>query len=466
VRALLVLLALAGAAGSSAQASRARPSDGPPDLVEKAYSAAEEKRYCDAIPLFLALHERAPQAKHLYRAAEVANAAGDRRLAIDLYRSVLESYPKFEKKKLVEERMRSLELAVKAQGPGEQCPDPAKVCGDWIVRPGEQCDDGNLTDGDGCDANCTLSVCGNGIRTAPEACDDGNVLDGDGCDGNCTVSACGNGVVAGREECDDGNTLDGDGCDHDCTASRCGNGVLAPDEQCDDGNDVSGDGCDRNCQLSSCGNGALQPGEECDDGNTLDGDGCDRGCLATRCGNGIVTAGESCDDGNTADGDGCDRNCTPTRCGNGVQTIGEQCDDGNTDDGDGCSGQCVDTEGSRVLGGALSFTGSVALVGGVTLGVLGLGPVVEHAQKSAQIDDLERHDDDDPVSTLRDARLLQSQIDDVDQRWRDVGLPLTVVAGAVVLAGTGLLAWGVVLWANAPDEEPAAPSTEHEERVP
>jgi cysteine-rich repeat protein len=373
VRALLVLLALAGAAGSSAQASRARPSDGPPDLVEKAYSAAEEKRYCDAIPLFLALHERAPQAKHLYRAAEVANAAGDRRLAIDLYRSVLESYPKFEKKKLVEERMRSLELAVKAQGPGEQCPDPAKVCGDWIVRPGEQCDDGN---------------------------------------------------------------------------------------------DVSGDGCDRNCQLSSCGNGALQPGEECDDGNTLDGDGCDRGCLATRCGNGIVTAGESCDDGNTADGDGCDRNCTPTRCGNGVQTIGEQCDDGNTDDGDGCSGQCVDTEGSRVLGGALSFTGSVALVGGVTLGVLGLGPVVEHAQKSAQIDDLERHDDDDPVSTLRDARLLQSQIDDVDQRWRDVGLPLTVVAGAVVLAGTGLLAWGVVLWANAPDEEPAAPSTEHEERVP
>ena len=40
-----------------------RPGDGPPDLVAKAYAAAEELRYCDAVPLFLALHERAGSAQ-------------------------------------------------------------------------------------------------------------------------------------------------------------------------------------------------------------------------------------------------------------------------------------------------------------------------------------------------------------------------------------------------------------------
>ena len=63
-----------------------------------------------------------------------------------------------------------------------------------------------------------LSTCGNGgAPETTEACDDGNLTNGDGCDANCTVSACGNAVKAGAEGCDDGNTANGDGCSSTCT---------------------------------------------------------------------------------------------------------------------------------------------------------------------------------------------------------------------------------------------------------
>jgi hypothetical protein len=35
---------------------------------------------------------------------------------------------------------------------------------------GEECDDGNNLDGDGCDSNCTITACQNGIMTTGEAC--------------------------------------------------------------------------------------------------------------------------------------------------------------------------------------------------------------------------------------------------------------------------------------------------------
>jgi TQXA domain-containing protein len=216
------------------------------------------------------------------------------------------------------------------------------ACGDGVVnQAGEQCDDGNLVDDDGCDRNCTPTACGNGIVTSGELCDDGNLLDGDGCDGNCTPTACGNGIVTVGEECDDGNTVNGDGCDNNCTVTSCGNGVAGPGEECDDGNATNGDGCDVNCTVSACSNGIVAGGEQCDDGNLVDGDGCDSNCTVTACGNGIVTAGEQCDDGNAVNGDGCDSNCTVTGCGNGIVTEGEQCDDGNLVDGDGCNSDCT-----------------------------------------------------------------------------------------------------------------------------
>lgn len=39
---------------------------------------------------------------------------------------------------------------------GEENPGPSVLCGNEIVEPGEECDDGNTMDGDGCSANCLL----------------------------------------------------------------------------------------------------------------------------------------------------------------------------------------------------------------------------------------------------------------------------------------------------------------------
>jgi cysteine-rich repeat protein len=84
---------------------------------------------------------------------------------------------------------------------------------------GEACDDGNLVDGDGCQANCALPTCGDGILDAFEVCDDTNIVSGDGCNATCTSDeTCGNSIldVAAGEACDDGNLVDGDGCDSSC----------------------------------------------------------------------------------------------------------------------------------------------------------------------------------------------------------------------------------------------------------
>jgi cysteine-rich repeat protein len=45
------------------------------------------------------------------------------------------------------------------------------LCGNGVPDPGELCEDGNTTSGDGCDANCTPTGCGNGVATAGEECD-------------------------------------------------------------------------------------------------------------------------------------------------------------------------------------------------------------------------------------------------------------------------------------------------------
>ena len=63
---------------------------------------------------------------------------------------------------------------------------------------------------------------------------------------------CGNGFVEGSEECDDGNLSNLDGCSEDClneTPGTCGNGVVESGEKCDDGNLEAGDGCDDSCMF-------------------------------------------------------------------------------------------------------------------------------------------------------------------------------------------------------------------------
>ena len=104
-------------------------------------------------------------------------------------------------------------------------------------------------------ASCltVAGTCGNGIVEPSEQCDDGNTVSGDGCSATCRLEACGNGVVDFGETCDDGNTVSGDGCSSTCQREpRCGDGILDPGEKCDDGNTVSGDGCSSSCKREAC----------------------------------------------------------------------------------------------------------------------------------------------------------------------------------------------------------------------
>jgi cysteine-rich repeat protein len=165
------------------------------------------------------------------------------------------------------------------------------TCGNGILEVGEECEDGNALDGDGCSQYCRVEVCGDGLVGQGEECDTGGPNAYDlwyGCPehlsypcncSDCKIQSCGDGFKwEAYEECDDGNTVDFDGCSSNCEVEYeyCGDGVVQPGEECDD----SSPRC-VNCKLvEPCGNGVLQPiaGEECDDGNRVDGDGCSSAC--------------------------------------------------------------------------------------------------------------------------------------------------------------------------------------------
>ncbi|MFH2009213.1 MAG: kelch repeat-containing protein [bacterium] len=175
---------------------------------------------------------------------------------------------------------------------GEECD-----CGTDAASIPAQCSAENGAPGGGCRTDCHIVRCGNGLPDPGEICDDGNQTSGDGCSGDClSAEVCGNGYVdiATGEECDCGsdassipascaavNGAPGGACRTDCVVVRCGNGLLDPGEVCDDGNQASGDGCSGDCQSTeTCGNGYVDhgAGEQCDDGNLRSRDGCSSAC--------------------------------------------------------------------------------------------------------------------------------------------------------------------------------------------
>ncbi|MEZ4427433.1 MAG: DUF4215 domain-containing protein [Nannocystaceae bacterium] len=207
-------------------------------------------------------------------------------------------------------------------GVTESDTDPAPVCGDGVVEGGEQCDDGNMFNGDGCLDDCTPASCGDGfVWMGMEQCDDGNMQNGDGCLDTCVPASCGDGFIwMGMEECDDGNLENTDGCLDSCLMATCGDGnVWEGVEACDDGNDVDDDECSNACAAASCGDGVVQAitGEECDDANDDNTDDCLDTCLAATCGDGYLYEGvEDCDDGgaNNDETGPCRTDCTSCDC--------------------------------------------------------------------------------------------------------------------------------------------------------
>eukprot|EP01098_Paradermamoeba_levis_P007262 TRINITY_DN2_c0_g4_i3.p1 TRINITY_DN2_c0_g4~~TRINITY_DN2_c0_g4_i3.p1 ORF type:complete len:673 (+),score=234.67 TRINITY_DN2_c0_g4_i3:64-2082(+) len=114
-------------------------------------------------------------------------------------------------------------------------------CGDNVVDNlgCEQCDTGaNRSDSrpNACRTNCRNAYCGDGVVDAGEECDDKNNIDDDGC--SCCKRDCGNGIKQGNEDCDDGaansNSLP-DRCRLNCQRHFCGDGVVDSNEECDAG---------------------------------------------------------------------------------------------------------------------------------------------------------------------------------------------------------------------------------------
>lgn len=104
------------------------------------------------------------------------------------------------------------------------------------------------------------------------------------------VRECGNSIIEQGEQCDDGNTINGDGCNSICNLERCGNGIVQTGEDCDlgVGKNINGSGCSPLCKFEAgCGDGILDDGgpikEQCDDGNRINGDGCDSKCQLEKC---------------------------------------------------------------------------------------------------------------------------------------------------------------------------------------
>lgn len=195
--------------------------------------------------------------------------------------------------------------------------DGSAWCGNGTVDIGEECDDGNAVNGDGCNNDCTYSchdnpecrddeIC-NGeeiCNTETHACEAGtNREDGFPCgeyplricvDGNCMNSVCGDGIVDSRN--DEFCEPPGEGsCNDDCKWSCEG------DDDCpDDGEDCNGEEycnldnhvCDRRDPLAE--------GTECDDGLFC--------TLTDECnGSGnCIGMGETCDDGLDCTTDSCD----------------------------------------------------------------------------------------------------------------------------------------------------------------
>jgi cysteine-rich repeat protein len=120
------------------------------------------------------------------------------------------------------------------------CAPGSAVCGDGALVPTcEVCDMGAAnsdTTPDACRTDCTPAHCGDGATDAGEECDDGNGRNCDGCNELCEIEAgatCGDGIVAPagcRERCDDGNAAAGDGCSPTCRVEHVfGGGKLGTD---------------------------------------------------------------------------------------------------------------------------------------------------------------------------------------------------------------------------------------------
>ncbi|MBM4363015.1 MAG: DUF4215 domain-containing protein, partial [Deltaproteobacteria bacterium] len=265
----------------------------------------------------------------------------------------------------------------------------AEYCGNGKTEAaaGEECDDGNRTDGDGCDDckfSCVASDPTRDCRSTQPCFEDGVCnpsthrcsarlpkVAGSACGpglncvaGNCRAVACGDGVQAlGAEVCDDGNRADGDTCKNNCTVG-CSNAST----DCRDAPACRAP----SCAALTCSSApdVSQEGEPCDTGAgqaTCKGGACTSGT----CGDGVKQPGEQCDLGASGNGvnTGCERDCTLS-CQQGADcTDSDPCN--GTETCSSASQSCV--QGAPLPDGAACGGGRICLAGGCRTSLCGDG---------------------------------------------------------------------------------------------
>jgi len=234
------------------------------------------------------------------------------------------------------------------------------VCGDGIQQAGEDCDDGNLANGDCCSDACAFETSGSACSDA-DACTTPDACDGAG------------GCVSGAPlVCDDGAYCNGvESCDSmsGCQAGTpptLGDGVTCTIDACDETNDV----VTHTPDASACDDGLFCNGvETCHPVND-----CEVGA-APDLDDGVVCTVDTCDEDNdlvvhTPDDGGCSdglfcngpetchpvNDCeagVPPSLGDGVACTVDTCDeladvsvhtpdDAFCDDGDPCTAESCD----------------------------------------------------------------------------------------------------------------------------
>ena len=177
-----------------------------------------------------------------------------------------------------------------------------------------------------------INTCGNAVREGTEECDDGNVANGDGCSSTCAIEPTGTYIAPSPTATISGSiavpgqintffvtvtstaylNIDtySDAAANTCVVDteinlRDATGALV--EYDDD------DGLDRCSRISgrllSPGRYTLDVNEFANTASIPSYDVVFSSAAAFVCGNGVLETGEACDDGNTANGDGCSSTC-------------------------------------------------------------------------------------------------------------------------------------------------------------
>lgn len=267
------------------------------------------------------------------------------------------------------------------------------ACPDGVINPGEQCDDNNSINNDGCDAQCHFEG-GIVIKKVFSGSSQSFEFDPSYSTSNFFLSngrinfsgflASATTYTVSEVNLPNDWTLDQINCqcfqrdvEGNDTSAPCAStstkdlanrrvlislsgaelvyctfiNVFSP---------CTGDNC------AVCGNGSVETGEACDNGSsnsdTASGpSACTTQCRRPRCGDGIKQNNEQCDSGSASGNSVCSATCktiTPpgnTECGNNILEAPEECDDANKESGDGCDSSCkIENCGDGIVNNAVN----------------------------------------------------------------------------------------------------------------